>query len=241
MDDRKWVNIIFIIEMYIVWMEVIQYKNEKYPELLKKIYKPPQMLYCYGDSSFLSINKVSIIGTRQISDYGKWVIRYVLAGIAKQSDIVVVSGLACGVDAYVHMVCLSMGIKTIAVVPGGVDTAIPSCNIKLAKRIVREGLLIAEYPSGTSMGKLMYVMRNRVVAGISKYCIVIEAGVNSGSLITANFAIEYNRDVYVVPGNINSPVSQGCNELAKQGAYILSSVSDLNEIIGIRDEQLLLR
>lgn len=241
MDDGEWVNIIFIIGMYIVLMEIIQYRNKRYPELLKKIYKPPKMLYCYGNSSFLNVNKVSIVGTRQISDYGKWVIRFLLNSIAKQPDIAVVSGLACGVDAYVHSVCLNRGIKTIAVVPGGVDTAIPSCNIKLAKEIVRNGLLIAEYPPETRMGKLMYVMRNRIVAGISKYCIVVEAGINSGSLITANFAIEYNRDVYVVPGNINSPVSQGCNELAKQGAYILNSVSDLNEIIGIKDEQLLLR
>lgn len=208
-----------------------------YPLLLREIPDNPKQLYCYGNISLLKKKCITIVGTRNITRYGIEVIEMFLGKYLRDLDIVVVSGLARGVDGYVHKICLERNIQTIAVVPGGINTAIPRCNIELLKKIVKKGLVLAEYPRDQKMLKYFYIQRNRILAGISKEIIVIEAGEKSGSLTTAKLALDYNREVYVVPGNITSEVSRGCNLLAKQGANILTSVEDMKEIVGIIGEQ----
>jgi len=205
--------------------------------LLLKIPDAPKRLYCYGDTSLLEKQCVTIVGTRDITEYGEKVLDMFLGSFLSELDIVVVSGMARGVDGYVHKKCLERGISTIAVLPGGIDTAVPFCNIEICKEIRKSNLLITEYPKGTKLNKYMYIQRNRILAGVSSSIIIIEAGENSGSLTTAKLALDYNREIYVVPGNITSPVSKGCNILAQQGANILSSLEDMKEIFGIVGEQ----
>jgi len=215
--------------------------HNEFPFFLIEIPKLPTHLYYEGDVSLLKRRCITIVGTRSITQYGKWCIDTLLGKFLQDLDIAVVSGLARGIDAYVHRTCLDRGIKTIAIVPGAINSAIPKSNIDIFDQIKKEGLILAEYPTGTVMGKEMFILRNRLLAGMSEMTIVIEAGLKSGSLITANFALEYNRDVYVIPGNINNNMSHGCNMLAKQGAGILTCLDDFKEILGMENEQVLLR
>ena len=212
----------------------------KFPFLLKEAVPNLKSLYYIGDKSLLEKKCITFVGTRDITEYGKWVIEELLGDFLSRMDIVVVSGLARGVDAYVHDTCLKRGIKTMAIVPGSIFSAIPKSNIKIFERLKKEGLILAEYPEGTTLRREMFVLRNRLLAAISEMIIVIEAGVKSGSLITANIALDYNRDIYVIPGNINHIVSQGCNTLAKQGAGIITGQEDLKQILGIENDQVLL-
>jgi DNA processing protein len=211
------------------------------PFLLRQISSCPKELYYYGNLSLLQKKCLTIVGTRAITQYGQWCIRHLLDTFLKELDIAVVSGLAMGVDAYVHRICLERGINAIAIVPGGMNSAIPKSNIPLYENLKKHGLVLAEYPEGVLFNRSMFVLRNRLLAGISDTTIVIEAGVDSGSLITANLASEFNRDVYVIPGNINQNMSHGCNMLAKQGAGIISSLDDFKEIFGVHSDQILLK
>lgn len=205
--------------------------------LLCEIPDCPEKLYAYGNLVLLEKECLTIVGTRKITPYGKKVISLFLDKILGDLDIAIVSGLARGVDGYVHRLCLERGIPTIGIVPGGIDSAIPWENRSLSIEMLKNNLILAEYPKGTRMNKYMFVQRNRILAGISRNTVVIEAGENSGSLTTAKLALDYNREVYIVPGNITSPVSMGCNILAQQGANILTSFSDFKEVIGIFEDQ----
>lgn len=220
-------------------MAILRSKN--FPFLLKQAVPNLKSLYYEGDISLLKRKAITFVGTRDITKYGEWVIRDFLGDYLSKMDIVIISGLARGVDACVHRVCLERNIKTIAIVPGAISSAIPKSNIEIFEEMKRKGLILAEYPEGTVLRKQMFVLRNRLLAAISQSTIVIEAGVKSGSLITANIALDYNRDVYIVPGNISSSVSKGCNMLAKEGAGIITSQNDFKrEILGIDNDQVLL-
>jgi DNA processing protein len=216
-------------------MSKLAYKD--IPLLLKQIPSCPLSLYYKGDSSLLKSKSVTIVGTRSITEYGEWVIRYLLESFLKDLNISVVSGLARGVDGYVHRVCLERNINTIAIVPGSMTSYIPKENKKLFKEIQRRGLVLAEFSKDTEFNRKMFVLRNRLLAGMSKVTVVIEAGLDSGSLITAGLALEYNRDVYVIPGDLRNKMSQGCNILAKQGAEIITCLSDFEEIFGVQNGQ----
>lgn len=208
------------------------------PSLLKQISSCPSTLYYKGDKTLLKKRAVTIVGTRTITEYGISVIEYLLDEFLKDLDIVVVSGLALGVDAHVHRVCLERGIGTIAIVPGAISSYIPKTNIDIFEKLKKQGLILAEFPEKTLFNKKMFVLRNRLLAGISNTTVVIEAGIKSGSLITAGLALDYNRDVYIIPGNINNNMSQGCNTLAKQGAGIITSLDDFKEIFGVQNSQI---
>ena len=208
------------------------------PPLLKQIPSCPLDLYYNGDSSLLKSKSVTIVGTRSITKYGEWVIRYLLGSFLKDLNISVVSGLARGVDGYVHRVCLERNINTIAIVPGSMTSYIPRENKKLFKEIQKRGLVLAEFSKDTEFNRKMFVLRNRLLAGISRVTVVIEAGLDSGSLITAGLALEYNRDVYVIPGDLRNKMSQGCNMLAKQGAEIITDIDDFKEIFGVENGQI---
>jgi len=221
-------------------MQKLNYTNSNYPFLLKEIYDPPKCLYYEGDVNLLNMRCISIVGTRKITRYGEQLIKDFLNVELGHLNIAFVSGLALGVDALVHKRCLELGIKTIAIVPGSFDSAIPQKNRDICKEIQKKGLLLAEFPEGKQFGKEMFVMRNRLLAGISDSTVVIEAGEKSGSLITARYALEYNREVYAIPGNIFNPFSRGCNELLKYGANMITRREDFREIVGLRDNQALL-
>ena len=211
------------------------------PPLLIEAIPNLKSLYFIGNKDLLKGICITMVGTRDITDYGGFVIRELLNEDLANYNIAIVSGLARGVDAYVHKICLARGIKTIAIVPGAINSAIPKSNREIFNEIEKKGLILAEYPEGVVLRKEMFVLRNRLLAAISLLTIVIQAGEKSGSLITANMALNYNRELCVVPGDINREVSKGCNSLAKQGAGIITSFDDLKELLGIINNQLTIK
>lgn len=215
--------------------------KEEIPPLLTEAVPNLDLLYFVGNKELLRENCITLVGTRDITEYGESVINELLNKELAHYNIAIVSGLARGVDAYVHKICLERGIKTIAIVPGAINSAIPKSNREIFKEIKHKGLILAEYPEGVVLRKEMFVLRNRLLAGISPLTIVIQAGQKSGSLITANMALNYNRELCVVPGDIDREVSKGCNSLAKQGAGIITSFNDLKELLGIINNQLTIK
>jgi DNA processing protein len=235
-------------------IDIINIYEENYPQILKEIYDPPISLYIKGNKNILNNKNIGIVGCRECTDYGKKSAKYFAYNLAKQ-NINIVSGLAKGVDSYSHLGCLStyqenknyektnksgnlnidcgkLNIncgKTIAVVGNGLDMVYPKENIELANEILKSGgAIISEYPCGTKPDKMNFPARNRIISGISQGIIVVEAKEKSGTLITVDFALEQGRDVFVVPGNINSTNSVGTNDLIKQGAKLISSYMDVS-------------
>lgn len=205
----------------------ITMENEKYPILLKQIYDPPKCLYVMGNIEILNNPSIAIVGCREATEYGKKAATYFSYNLAKQ-NVTIVSGLARGIDSYSHIGTLKANGKTIAVIGSGLDIIYPKENEQLAKKIVEQGgAIISEYPLGTSPQKEHFPARNRIISGISQATLVIEAKEKSGSLITADFAMEQGKDVYSVPGNINSKNSVGTNNLIKDGAIPVSKFSDI--------------
>lgn len=223
-----------IVEYHIKYIknnniDIINIYEKYYPQFLKTIYDPPISLYIKGNKNILNNTNIAIVGCRDCTDYGKNAAKYFAYNLAKQ-DINIVSGLAKGIDSHSHIGCLGAKGKTIAVVGNGLDTIYPKENIELAKKIINEGgAIISEYPCGTKPDKMNFPARNRIISGISSGIVVIEAKGKSGTLITVDFALEQGRDVFVVPGNINSINSIGTNDLIKQGAKIVTTYNDVLE------------
>ncbi len=223
---------IYNIDKYIGYMvknniEIISIQDQRYPEILKTIYDPPVSLYIRGNIEILNSCSIAIIGCRNCTQYGKNVAQKLAYNISKQ-EVNIVSGLAKGIDAIAHKGTIIAGGKTIAVLGNGLDTIYPSENITLAKEILKTGgAIISEYPLGEKPQKQNFPERNRIVSGLSKGIIVVEAKEKSGTLITVDFALEQGRDVFVVPGNIDSKNSAGTNELIKQGAKLITSYRDV--------------
>ena len=203
-------------------IQLITFNNPNYPYLLKEISSPPLCLYCKGDVELLSSQCFAIVGTRKPTDYGIVVTKQYAKEISKHMTIV--SGLATGIDAVAHKTTLEENGKTIAVLAGGLNNIYPLTNIRLAKEIEENGLLISEYPPNTKPLSYYFPIRNRIIAGLSKGVLVPEMGEKSGSMHTINYGIEFNRDIFVVPGKINSPMSKGSNMLIKnlQGCITIS-------------------
>ena len=194
-------------------IELITFNNKNYPYSLKEISSPPLCLYCKGDVGLLNKECFAVVGTRKPTDYGIVVTKQYVKEIAKH--MVIVSGLATGIDAVAHKTTLEEKGQTIAVLAGGINNIYPQTNLYLAKLIIENGLIISEYPPNTKPLSYYFPVRNRIIAGLSKGVLVPEMGEKSGSMHTVNYAIEFNRDVFVVPGKINSPMSKGSNELIK--------------------------
>ncbi len=209
----------------------VVYGEASYPPLLANIPSPPLVLFCKGDSSLLnSANLISIVGTRKNSSYGKRVTIDLVKSLAI-GEFTFVSGMALGIDTIVHASALSSGAKTIAVLPSSLSQPTPSSNTKLFEEIAAKGVVISEFPEFQPWNKYMYYRRNRIIAGMSLHTVVIEAPLKSGAMITANYAFEYNRELYAIPGNIYSEVSEGTNSLIKQNkAQILTAASDLTTV-----------
>lgn len=206
-----------------------------YPELLRLIPDPPQALYVLGSPllEILQSPAVAIVGSRKVSPYGRDVTARFSSELARRG-IVIVSGLAIGVDAIAHQGALDGQGRTLAVMPGGLDAVYPSSHTQLARRILEQGgALLSEYPRGTHPMKHHFIARNRIVSGLTQGLLVAEAAVNSGSLHTARFALEQGREVMAVPGNINSPTSAGANNLIRSGATPVMSPDDVLHALGL--------
>ena len=215
---------------------IIQIKNgeEFYPKLLAQISDPPKKLYCRGNLNLLNYECIGVVGTRKLTPYGKESAQYITRGLAT-AGFTIVSGLAMGIDAVVHQATLDAGGKTIAVLGGGVDDKDigPRINFALAQNILSKGgLLVSEHPDSSKVVRASFAIRNRIVSGLSKGVVIIEADRDSGSLITAKSALDPNRDVFAVPGNIFSQKSTGSNDLIKNGAKLITSAGDVTDEYG---------
>ena len=208
-------------------IKIININEREYPQALKEIYDPPISLYVKGNIEKLNNKNIGIVGCRECTTYGKKSAEYFAYNLSKQ-NINIVSGLAKGIDSYAHLGSLNTG-NTIAVLGNGLDIIYPKENLELANEIIkRGGTIISEYPCGTKPDKMKFPARNRIISGISSGIIVIEAKEKSGTLITVDFALEQGRDVFVVPGNINSINSVGTNDLIKQGARVVTTYEDVS-------------
>ena len=201
--------------------------DENYPQNLKNIYDAPVILYYYGNMSQSDRYSIGIVGTRTPSDYGRKVCRDLSKELANRG-LPVVSGLAIGIDSIAHNSCLESGGITYAVLGSGVDNLYPPDNKHLYERIKETGAVISEFEIGSKAEKVNFPRRNRVVSGISLGTLIVESRIKGGSLITAEFALDQNRELFAVPGNITSKNSDGCNNLIKKGyAKLVSSVDDI--------------
>jgi DNA processing protein len=205
---------------------VLLYPDEDFPELLRQVNDPPPVLFILGDKSLLSRPAAAVVGSRDHSSYGAWVCRKV-AGTAARSGVVVVSGMARGLDAVAHSAALDSGGSTLGVLGNGLGVIYPAANRKLYERVASKGLLITEFPPGERPTAGSFPRRNRLISGLSRVTVVIEAAEGSGALITAGTALDQGREVMAVPGNITSPVSIGANRLIRDGASPLLDPADL--------------
>jgi len=206
-------------------------QKHKYLQIITTIAKVPERLHIIGILPESRRPTVAIVGTRKPTAYGKEVTYQLAYDLAKQG-IVVISGLALGVDGIAHRGALDAGGTTIAVLANGVDTIYPATHKGLADEIIKNGgAIISEYEPGTPARDFQFLARNRIVSGLADAVIVTEAATRSGTLATVNHALEQGREVFAVPGNITSPLSAGCNALIKQGAAPITCAEDVLEII----------
>jgi DNA processing protein len=218
---------------------LVAFGSAEYPPLLKQIADPPLVLYVRGDVTLLARHAVAVVGTRRPSAYGSSVAHRLAADLASR-QLVIVSGLARGVDSAAHRGALEAKGKTIAVLGCGVDVVYPRENKRLTDQILETGALVSEFPLGTSPQPENFPIRNRIISGLSLGVLIVEAAEYSGSLITARLASEQDREVYAVPGNITSAQSFGPNLLIKQGAKLVDNWMDVVEEFppGVRAELL---
>lgn len=205
--------------------------DKDYPNPLREIYKPPIGIFIKGNIIDLE-NSIAIVGARRASLYGKTIAKSFGKYISNKG-ITIVSGLALGIDAFAHIGALEGSRYTVGVIGSGHNHIYPKTNRELYTKVLEKGCIISEYFPEDKPLKHRFPERNRIISGLTKGCVIVEAGEKSGSLITANFALEQGREVYVVPGNINSPNSIGCNSLIKEGAKIVTNINDILEDFSI--------
>lgn len=207
--------------------EVITINDQCYPEQLKHIYDAPQKLYVRGNKEILSNPGIAIVGCRDNTKYGELIAKNLGYNLAKQ-EINIISGLAKGIDSFAHIGAIYAKGKTIAVLGNGIDTIYPKENDIIAKKIIEYGgCIISEYPSNSEIEKSNFPARNRIISGLSQGVVIVEAKEKSGALITADFALEQGREVFAVPGNLNSKQSVGTNKLIKDGAIPVTNYKDI--------------
>jgi DNA processing protein len=213
-------------------IKLLLIEDINYPKLLKQIEFAPFLLYVKGDISELNRPAIAIVGSRKMTEYGRRVTSLLVSQLAKK--LTIVSGLARGVDGWAHRVCLQVGGKTIAVLGHGLDRIYPPENRPLAEDVIkRGGVLISEYPLGYPINKINFPQRDRIIAGLTQGTLVIEGGQKSGTKITAGFAADYGREVFCVPGPIDSATSSASAELIQQGAKLVTRVEDIYEELNI--------
>jgi len=207
-------------------VRIVTLIEPEYPALLREIEDPPIVLYVRGEVEIDTARAIAVVGTRRSTRYGKLIAARFASQLAMKG-ITVISGLAAGIDAAAHQGALDVGGRTVAVLGCGVDVVYPKRNAALYERIAAEGTLISEYPMGTRPAKWTFPQRNRILSGISRGVIVVQAPERSGALITARLAAEQGREVFAVPGNITSATSTGTNRLIKDGAALAEGIDDV--------------
>lgn len=216
------------------WLEssdthhILTYHDDSYPTLLTHIPSPPFILFAVGNTQLLHKVQLSVVGTRKCTNYGQKNTRYLVSDLIKY-DITITSGLALGIDAEAHKSALDCNGNTIAVLGNGIDIMYPKANATLARHIAQKGLIVSEFPLGQSPDKHSFPKRNRIISGLTRGTIIIESSTKSGSLITAKHAVEQNRDVFAVPGNIHHESNSGCHKLIKAGAKLIENSQDILE------------
>ncbi|MFC1656722.1 DNA-processing protein DprA [Patescibacteria group bacterium] len=216
-------------------IKMLLFADSSYPKLLNEIPDKPAILYYRGDICMANKPNIAVVGTRKMSVYGKNITETIVRDLIK-SNITITSGLAMGIDACAHTNALHSGGNTIAVCAGGIDdpSIYPKINYALAQKIIKNnGLLLSENPPETEILKYMFPIRNRIIAGLSLGTLVVEASENSGALHTARASLDYNREVFAIPGDIHKPNSAGPNRLIKMGAKLVTSTNDILEELGI--------
>ncbi len=213
-------------------IKVITWQDSDYPERLKEIDQSPPVLYLRGTFLPEDASAVAIVGTRRVTAYGRQVADE-LAAYLGRNGVTVISGLARGTDAIAHQSVIKAGGRTIAVLGCGVDIVYPPENRTLSEQIAAHGCLLSDYPLGTPPEGVNFPPRNRIISGLSLATVVIEAGEESGALITATFAAEQGREIFAVPGSIYAPQSKGTNRLVQQGARPLLAVQDVLEALNL--------
>ncbi len=207
--------------------KVVTYWDDDYPQQLKNIYYPPLILYILGTYEQNDAQSISIVGTRKCTDYGKSISNYFSSELAKQ-NITIVSGMARGIDSIAHKSAIKAGGRTIAIIGSGLDVIYPPENGKLFNEIIENGAVISEFPLGTKPDAQNFPKRNRIIAGISLGTLVAETKENGGAMQTAKFALDQNKEVFAIPGNITSEQSRGTNILIQRnGAKLVSEPEDI--------------
>ena len=208
-------------------INIITQDDIEYPDKLKQIYDSPMYLFIKGNVSLLKRKSIAIVGSRYCTNYGKIIAKSLAEDLVK-NNIIIVSGLAKGIDEFSHIGALKNEESTIAVLGSSIDNIYPKENINLAKKILdKNGLIISEYVIGSKLVKFNFPARNRIISGISDGVLVVEAKEKSGALITVDFALEQGKEVFAVPGNINCNTSMGTNQLIKEGAKLVCNVNDI--------------
>lgn len=217
-------------------INIITLGDKNYPKLLKEIFDPPAILYVKGEIMSQDELAVAVVGSRKYTSYGARVCSDITKELA-QSGITIISGLALGIDAISHQAALSAGGRTIGVLGCGLDRIYPISNRYIAEKMMKTGgAVITEFPLGTPPMKYNFPIRNRIIAGLSLGVLVIEASLKSGSLLTSQAALEYNREVFAIPGSIYSDNSLGPNNLIKMGAKLVNQAQDIISELNIESE-----
>lgn len=216
-------------------ISVITILDKNYPRLLKEIYDPPYLLYIRGEFKKEDEFALAVVGTRQPSSYGEQITPWIVEKLAS-AGLTIVSGLARGIDTMAHLGALSVGGRTIGVAGAGIDkqSIYPPSNRQLAEKIAQQGAIISEYPIGALALRHHFPTRNRIISGLSRGVLVVEAAAKSGALLTANHALAQNREVFTIPGSIYSKASAGPNELIKMGAKLITRPEDIFDELNLQ-------
>jgi len=202
-----------------------------YPDQLENIYSPPPVIYLKGKLEYLGRPAVAVVGSRTPTAYGKSMATKITSDLAARG-LVIISGLAWGIDAQAHQAAIDVGGATAAVFGCGIDNIYPANHRELANKMLEHGFWISEFPFGTEPDKFNFPRRNRIISGLAQAVVVVEAAARSGALVTANLAVDQGRDVFAVPGQADSPKSDGTINLIKQGALVATSADDILESLG---------
>ena len=209
-------------------ISMVTIESQHYPSLLKQIANPPLVLFVKGELDYLNQPQFAFVGSRNPSHYGIEITKKLASAMAT-TNALVTSGLAIGIDGIAHKACLDSGGKTIAVLGSGFRHIYPKRHLELAEQIAEQGAVVTEFLSFIPPIHYNFPRRNRIISGLSNGTLVIEAALKSGSLVTAKYAVEQNREVFAVPGNINNPLSRGPHILIQQGAKLVSELDDIIE------------
>ncbi|MEX2469743.1 MAG: DNA-processing protein DprA, partial [Pseudohongiellaceae bacterium] len=221
------------VERVLSWLQderhhLLLYEDSGYPPLLRELSVPPPLLFVQGDPACLREPALAVVGSRKCSAYGRRQAHWLSSELAR-SGLIIISGLARGIDGAAHEAALAAGGRTIAVVGTGINEVYPVRHRELAQQIAAEGAVVSEYPLDTPPLPANFPRRNRIISGLALGTLVVEATLKSGSLISARQALEQNRDVFAVPGPIGQQQSRGCHRLIKQGAKLVEAPEDILE------------